>query len=72
MLVVCFYATRHVRLNFEQELERRMSYRDILLLRKDARGWRLEDMGEEPAAEASPPLDPEMMEGISEEDPQVL
>lgn len=48
-----------------------MSYRDIILLRKDARGWRLEDMGDEPPAGASPPLDPEMMEGLSEEDPQV-
>lgn len=47
-----------------------MSYRDILLLRKAARGWRLEDMGEEPP-ENNPPLDPELMEGISEEDPRV-
>ncbi|CAN0531515.1 unnamed protein product, partial [Ectocarpus sp. 12 AP-2014] len=53
------------------ELERRMSYRDILLVRKEARGWRLEDMGgggEEPAG-TSPPLDPELMEGVEEGDP---
>lgn len=46
-----------------------MSYRDMLLLRKEARGWRLEDMGDEPPA--SPPLDPELMEGIQEDEPQV-
>lgn len=54
-----------------QELERRMSYRDILLLRKEARGWRLEDMGEEPPA-VDPPLDPDFMRGLSSDDPQVL
>lgn len=50
-----------------------MSYRDILLVRKEARGWRLEDMGgggEEPAG-TSPPLDPELMEGVEEGDPGV-
>lgn len=46
-----------------------MSYRDILLLRKEARGWRLEDIGEEPPAD--PPLDPDFMEGVQEGDPQV-
>lgn len=46
-----------------------MSYRDILLLRREARGWRLQDMGDEPPAD--PPLDPEFMSGIREEDPQV-
>lgn len=47
-----------------------MSYRDILLLRKEARGWRLQDMGEEPPG-GSPPLDPELMEGVPEGDPRV-
>ena len=54
-----------------QELERYMSYRDILILRKETRGWRLEDMGDEPPAEA-PPLDSEFMAGVEESDPQVL
>eukprot|EP00904_Undaria_pinnatifida_P013773 jgi/Undpi1/9526/HiC_scaffold_27.g11982.m1 len=49
-------------------LERHMSYRDILLLRKEARGWRLEDMGDEPPE--NPPLDPELMSGVRETDPQ--
>lgn len=52
-----------------QELERHMSYRDMLLLRKEARGWRLEDMGNEPPA--SPPLDPELMDGIGKDEPLV-
>lgn len=52
----------------EQVLERHMSYRDILLLRKEARGWRLEDMGDEPPE--NPPLDPELMSGVRETDPQ--
>lgn len=46
-----------------------MSYRDILVLRKEARGWSLEDMGDEPPAD--PPLDPELMAGIEEGDPEV-
>ncbi len=46
-----------------------MSYRDMLLLRKEARGWRLQDMGDEPPE--NPPLDPEMMQGIPEGDPRV-
>lgn len=41
----------------------------MLVLRKEARGWRLEDMGDEPPA--SPPLDPEFMEGVQEDEPQV-
>lgn len=45
-----------------------MSYRDILVLRKEARGWRLEDVGDEPPE--NPPLDPELMSGIQESDPQ--
>lgn len=45
-----------------------MSYRDILVLRKEARGWRLEDMGDEPPE--NPPLDPELMSGIRESDSQ--
>ena len=53
---------------FEQALERHMSYRDILVLRKEARGWCLEDMGDEPPE--NPPLDPELMSGIQESDPQ--
>lgn len=47
-----------------------MSYRDILLLRKEVRGWRLEDMGEPPPTE-NPPLDPEFVRGLAEGDPQV-
>ena len=46
-----------------------MSYRDILLLRKESRGWRLEDMGDEPPE--NPPLDLEFMAGIEEGNPQV-
>lgn len=52
-----------------QALERHMSYRDILVLRREARGWRLEDMGDEPPED--PPLDPDLMAGIAEGDPQV-
>lgn len=46
-----------------------MSYRDILVLRKEARGWRLEDIGDDPPED--PPLDPELMEGLQDGDPQV-
>lgn len=48
-----------------------MSYRDILLLRKEVRGWRLENMGEPPPVN-QPPLDPEFMQGLHEGDPQVF
>lgn len=47
-----------------------MSYRDILILRKETRAWQLEDMGDEPAEEI-PPLDPDFMAGIDESNPEV-
>lgn len=53
-----------------QELERHLSYRDILILRRESRGWRLKDMGDEPPAE-KPPLDLEFMAGVEDSDPQV-
>lgn len=46
-----------------------MSYRDILVLRKEARGWRLEDMGDEPLADS--PIDLLFMDGIHERDARV-
>ncbi|CAN0101714.1 unnamed protein product, partial [Discosporangium mesarthrocarpum] len=61
-------AGKKARLAQLEALEARMTYQEMMWLRKEARGWSLSGMGEEPPPDA--PLDPDMMEGVDEGHPQ--